>query len=118
MRAKSEPGRVFSIPAAGKGTSDHRLVYVLLTPDQGHWKVKSIHSGPPNPKERIRARATTTWWFNPEREEPKKIIHLRYGLEQYCAPENTKRALKESRQSMTVRVKVAPWGQAKITGIE
>lgn len=101
---------------------DHLPVYALLTSRDGHWTVKSVHPKPPEPEGDhsvvLKARITTSWQIPSETHHQRKIIHLRYGLEQYYVPEGTGKELEGSQKPLTVRVKVAPWGQAKITGIE
>lgn len=48
----------------------------------------------------------------------RSSLRLRYGLERYYVPEGTGKDLEQRRADMIVRVKIAPWGQAKISGLE
>lgn len=45
----------------------------------------------------------------------KQTVWLRYGLERYYVPEGTGLELEEKREGMLVKIKIAPWGQAKIS---
>ncbi|WP_284638028.1 GDYXXLXY domain-containing protein [Paenibacillus silviterrae] len=45
-------------------------------------------------------------------------IRVDYGIERYYVPENTGKVLEDKADRLTVKLKVAPWGQAKIEGIE
>ena len=45
-------------------------------------------------------------------------IRIRYGLERYYVPESTGKALEEKSKNMIVHVKIAPWGQVKISWLE
>ncbi|MEB3101682.1 GDYXXLXY domain-containing protein [Ferviditalea candida] len=45
-------------------------------------------------------------------------VWVKYGLERYYVPEGTGQGLEEQRSELLVRVRVAPWGQAKINGFE
>jgi uncharacterized membrane-anchored protein len=47
-----------------------------------------------------------------------EAIRVDYGIERYYVPENTGKALEEKADRLIVRLKVAPWGQAKIEGLE
>ncbi|MFT9846478.1 GDYXXLXY domain-containing protein [Aneurinibacillus sp. REN35] len=44
-------------------------------------------------------------------------LNLVYGFERYYVEENTGKELEEKREQATVTVKVAPWGQPKVTGL-
>ena len=44
-------------------------------------------------------------------------IRVRYGLERYYVPEGTGKVLEEQSKDMIVHVKIAPWGQVKITKV-
>jgi uncharacterized membrane-anchored protein len=48
----------------------------------------------------------------------EESIRIEYGLEQYYVPEGTGKELEERARNMIVRVKIAPWGQARISGLE
>jgi len=45
-------------------------------------------------------------------------ITVQYGLERYYVPEGAGKALEEHAGDLIVTVKVAPWGQAVLTGVE
>lgn len=45
-------------------------------------------------------------------------IAVKYGIEKYYVPENTGQALEEKADRLIVHLKVAPWGQAAIQGLE
>jgi len=45
-------------------------------------------------------------------------LRVNYGIEKYYVPENTGKALEDKADRLIVRLKVAPWGQAKIEGLE
>ncbi len=47
-----------------------------------------------------------------------EAISVNYGLERYYVPEGTGKALEEERGRLIVTVKVAPWGQTRITGVD
>ncbi|WP_248927309.1 GDYXXLXY domain-containing protein [Paenibacillus hamazuiensis] len=47
-----------------------------------------------------------------------EAIAVRYGLERYYVPEGTGKELEKRAGDMVVRVKIAPWGQARIVGLE
>ncbi|MBD2844209.1 GDYXXLXY domain-containing protein [Paenibacillus sp. IB182496] len=44
-------------------------------------------------------------------------LQLEYGLERYYVPEGTGKALEERADSLLVAVKLAPWGQVKLSGL-
>ncbi|XEC93952.1 GDYXXLXY domain-containing protein [Paenibacillus tarimensis] len=54
----------------------------------------------------LRARVNYLWDGN---------IQLTYGFERYYVPEGTGRTLEERRENMQVAVKIAPWGQVKLS---
>ncbi|CAG7654465.1 GDYXXLXY domain-containing protein [Paenibacillus allorhizosphaerae] len=45
-------------------------------------------------------------------------IRVKYGVEKYYVPEGTGKSLEEKADRLVVRMKVAPWGQAKIEQLE
>ena len=45
-------------------------------------------------------------------------IRVKYGVEKYYVPEGTGKSLEEKADRLIVRMKVAPWGQAKIEQLE
>jgi uncharacterized membrane-anchored protein len=44
-------------------------------------------------------------------------IQVRYGLEKYYVPENTGKALEQKAGRFVATVRVAPWGEAVLTGL-
>jgi uncharacterized membrane-anchored protein len=44
-------------------------------------------------------------------------LNLTYGFERYYVEENTGKAIEERRELATIIVKVAPWGQARVTNL-
>lgn len=46
------------------------------------------------------------------------LLRIEYGLERYYVPEGTGKELEREARNMIVRVKIAPWGQARINGLE
>lgn len=48
------------------------------------------------------------------RHDRSNEYFVEYGLERYYVPEGTGGRLEEQREGMTVDIRVAPWGQAKI----
>ncbi|OYD07179.1 GDYXXLXY domain-containing protein [Paludifilum halophilum] len=86
-------------------------VHVLLSPQKTIYRVKGVYPDRPETSEEevvLQAKASS---FGEQ-------IHLKYGLERYYVPENTGKTLEGQRRPMRVRVKVAPWGQAKISALE
>lgn len=57
----------------------------------------------------LKGRITYVW---------NEDISVDYGLEKYYVPEGTGKALEDKQDRLAVRVKVAPWSQAKIEGLE
>ncbi|PTX59154.1 putative membrane-anchored protein [Melghirimyces profundicolus] len=96
-------------------------VHVLLTPKEGYWQVKSVHLNRPDPGKNevvLKARASRGRSMGRGTSSPEKTLHLEYGLERYYVPEGTGRQFERARAPLTVRVKVAPWGQARIVDVE
>ena len=50
----------------------------------------------------------------------RRNLRIRYNLEKYYVPEGTGRELERrgARKPLLVRISIAPWGQARITGAE
>ncbi|MDF2960054.1 MAG: hypothetical protein K0S39_1789 [Paenibacillus sp.] len=87
-------------------------VYVLLKPVNGLYEATGIYAEKPAtaPDESVlKGRVRSSW---------TEEIRVEYGLEQYYVPEGTGKELEEAARHMIVAVKVAPWGQAKIVGLE
>lgn len=48
----------------------------------------------------------------------EREINVTYGLERYYVPENTGKELEDISDRLIVHVKVAPWGQHQIVGVD
>ena len=87
-------------------------VYVLLRPSSSDalvYEAVGLYSDRPQTagdEVVLKARVKNNW---------DRIIRLSYGLERYYVPEGTGRALEEQQDKMQVVVKIAPWGQAKLS---
>lgn len=93
---------------------DNKPVYVLLTPTEKVYRVKGIYPDQPAVSDNdvfLRARATTLY-------HDQKQIHLEYGLERFHVTENTGEKWERIDEPLQARVRVAPWGQAKIIRLE
>ncbi|GGG02877.1 GDYXXLXY domain-containing protein [Paenibacillus abyssi] len=86
--------------------------YVLLRPSTEHpelYEAAGIYDERPDAGTEdvvLKARVEYAWDGN---------IELTYGFERYYVPEGTGKALEEQRENMQVAIKVAPWGQAKLS---
>lgn len=45
-------------------------------------------------------------------------LAVQYGLERYYVPENTGKEIEKQRNNLLAVIKVAPWGQAKISRLD
>lgn len=90
----------------------HQPAYVLLEPQpDGTYEAVAVFPEKPattGSQAVLRGSVQDVW---------RRGLRLRYGLERYYVPEGAGRQL-ERRQSLRVQVSVAPWGQARITGVE
>jgi len=48
----------------------------------------------------------------------EETIAIHYGLERYYVPEGTGQSLEEENDNLIVTVRVAPWGQTRITNVD
>jgi len=88
-------------------------VYVALAPDtEGIYAPVAFY---PNraavPEEQVLIRALVEYQWD-------HIVTVKYGLERYYVPEGTGETLQRQAGNLLVTVKVAPWGQTVITGVE
>lgn len=102
------PGRLWRGPQPPR---DQQAAYVLLQarPDSTYTAV-GIYPEKPAATETqavLRGSVQDTW---------RRSVRLRYGLERYYVPEGTGKAL-EKRRHLKVQVRIAPWGQARITRV-
>ncbi|RTQ47105.1 hypothetical protein EJV47_19605 [Hymenobacter gummosus] len=93
-----------------------RPVYVQLQPlPTGEYAAVAIYPAEPAalPASHVVLRG---WVANAWRQG----LQLRYGLERYYVPENAGRLLarRARREPLRVQISIAPWGQARITGVE
>jgi uncharacterized membrane-anchored protein len=98
----------------GEGEPDRQKnVYVLLRPSAASpeiYEAAGVYPDKPaaaGDEVVIKGRIDYSW----DRE-----INLRYGLERFYVPEGTGKEIEEQRALSTVRVSVAPWGQARVNG--
>ncbi|TDF97705.1 GDYXXLXY domain-containing protein [Paenibacillus piri] len=96
----------------GERPAQDSRVYVLLKPANGLYEAAGIYDAKPaaGPGEVVLKGKVRSAWG--------ESIRVQYGLEQYYVPEGTGRQLEDKARNMIVAVKVAPWGQAKIVGME
>ncbi|QIX61263.1 GDYXXLXY domain-containing protein [Hymenobacter sp. BT18] len=102
------PGRLWRGPQPPRA---QQAAYVLLQarPDSTYAAV-GIYPEKPSATENqavLRGSVQDTW---------RRSVRLRYGLERYYVPEGTGKAL-EKRRHLKVQVRIAPWGQARITQV-
>ncbi|MCP3773920.1 GDYXXLXY domain-containing protein [Paenibacillus sp. MZ04-78.2] len=88
-------------------------VYVVLKPDvDGIAQPVAAYGSKPAAQEGevvLKGRIDNRWG-----EE----IFVKYGVEKYYVPEGTGESLEDKASRLIVHMKVAPWGQAKIEGLE
>jgi uncharacterized membrane-anchored protein len=108
-----EISRVPAMLWRGEGRPEYGdVVYVKLREDGGVYHASAIYPRKPQTSSEevvLKGRINYSW------DETIRII---YGLERYYVPEGTGKELEEKSRDMIVRVKVAPWGQFKISGLE
>ncbi|RSK37383.1 GDYXXLXY domain-containing protein [Hymenobacter metallilatus] len=89
-----------------------QAAYVLLTPrPNGTFEAIGIFPERPATSGQqavLRGSVQAIW---------RRGLRLRYGLERYYVPETMSRKLSR-RQPLRVQISVAPWGQARITGLD
>lgn len=90
-------------------------VYVLLqngTSGSGAYEAAGLYrSKPPVQGADVVLKGRVDYSFD-------NTIHVRYGLEKYYVPENTGKALEQKAGRLVATVRIAPWGQAVLTGLE
>ncbi|MFB6363603.1 GDYXXLXY domain-containing protein [Paenibacillus elgii] len=88
-------------------------VYVVLKPGaDGIAQPVAAYGSKPAAQEGevlLKGRIDHSW-----REE----VFVKYGVEKYYVPEGTGKSLEDKASRLIVHMKVAPWGQAKIEGLE
>ncbi|MBW7455912.1 GDYXXLXY domain-containing protein [Paenibacillus sepulcri] len=91
---------------------DKVYVVLQLAADSDVYQAKALYSRKPAPsggeliiKGRVRYATNTG-------------IFINYGLEKFYIPENTGKQLEEQTDSLVVKVRIAPWGNAVIEEIE
>lgn len=92
-----------------KGT----VIYLVLKPDANgiYHPTAAYGEKPATSGEEVvlKGRVDYSW---------DRAITVKYGLERYYVPEGTGKDLENHVGDMVVRVKVAPWGQKRISGLE
>lgn len=87
-------------------------IYVVLKENRELYEpVAAYGSKPETGNDEVVLKGRVDYSWNEE-------ISVKYGLEKYYVPEGTGRELERKASDMVVRVKAAPWGQAKISGLE
>ncbi|RSK50860.1 GDYXXLXY domain-containing protein [Hymenobacter rigui] len=89
-----------------------QAAYVLLAPrPDGTFEATGIFPERPatNGQEAVLRGSVQTVW--------RRGVRLRYGLERYYVPETMSRRLSQ-RRPLRVQISVAPWGQARIIGLD
>lgn len=92
-------------------SGDH--VFVLLKPGAGgFYEARGVYASKPSPQagEVVLTGSIVNSW--------EDTISMKYGLEKYYVPEGTGRELEKQAGNLVAKVKVASWGQAKITALE
>ena len=86
-------------------------VYVVLQSRAGVFEAVAVYPERPEAEPGqtvLRGWVADTW---------RRSMRLRYGLERYYVPEETRRKLRR-QQPLQVHVSIAPWEQARITQVE
>lgn len=89
-------------------------VYVVLRPaGETYAAVRVYASNPTVPANQVVLRG----WVA---DRWRRRLRIRYNLERYYVPEGTGRELERrgARQPLLVNISIAPWGQARITGVK
>jgi uncharacterized membrane-anchored protein len=99
---------------SGSKPDQGEQVYVALKPSaSGIYEAVGVYRNMPAllPSEQavLKGRVTSSW---------DESIRIQYGLERYYVPEGTGKELEQAASNMIVRVKIAPWGQMRISGME
>lgn len=106
------------IPAGlwkGEGDLPKRgtAVYVVLSPEpSGMMRPEAVYDKKPDAAEGqvvLKGRSAYSW---------EQEISVEYGVERYYVPEGTGKELEEKADNLIARMKVAPWGQARIESLE
>ncbi|SFK68216.1 Uncharacterized membrane-anchored protein [Paenibacillus sp. 1_12] len=98
---------------AGNKPSKGEAVYVLLKPSaNGLYEAAGVYRSKPSTQAGqavLKGTVVYSW---------DETIRVEYGLERYYVPEGTGKELESEARNMIVIVKIAPWGQARIDGLE
>jgi uncharacterized membrane-anchored protein len=88
-------------------------VYVVLKPEQGVYQAVAVYPNKPASVKtgEVVLKGRTGY-------EMAGQMRILYGIERYYVPEGTGKELEDKRQDTMVKVKIAPWGQQKISGLE
>jgi uncharacterized membrane-anchored protein len=96
----------------GELPQDGSVVYVLLRSDGGLYKAVQVSGSKPQAKadEAVLKGVVQSRWDD--------TLQIKYGIERYYIPEGTGKELEEKARDTVVKVKLAPWGQMKLEGLE
>ncbi|MDF2815384.1 MAG: hypothetical protein K0Q81_1584 [Paenibacillus sp.] len=98
---------------SGEKPDNGDVIYVALKPDNnGIYRPIGAYADKPevNGDEVVlKGRVSYSW---------DEAITVKYGLERYYIPEGTGAELEKQTGDTIVQVKIAPWGQMRITGLE
>lgn len=98
---------------SGNKPDEGEQVYVALKPAaNGIYEAVGVYRNKPSisAEQMVLIGSVTYSWA--------ESIRVQYGLERYYVPEGTGKELEKQARNMVVRVKIAPWGQARISGLE
>ncbi|WP_166245321.1 GDYXXLXY domain-containing protein [Paenibacillus turpanensis] len=103
-------------PSQWKGSEPYpeagTVVYSLLREKEGLYELAAVYPQKPEAgagEVVLKGVVDFSW---------EERIDIDYGLERYYVPEGTGKELEEKADRLVVTIKVAPWGQAQITGVE
>jgi uncharacterized membrane-anchored protein len=89
-------------------------VYVVLRPAGQTYEAVRVYAKKPDvPADQVVLRG----WVA---DRWRRNLRIRYNLERYYVPEGTGKELERrgARKPLLVDISIAPWGQARITGVE
>ncbi|NHN30025.1 GDYXXLXY domain-containing protein [Paenibacillus agricola] len=98
---------------SGDKPDEGERVYVALKPAaNGIYEAVGVYRSKPavSPDQAVLQAIVAYSW--------EESIHVLYGMERYYVPEGTGKELENQASNMIVRVKIASWGQARISGLE
>ncbi|MDF2671218.1 MAG: hypothetical protein K0R67_3524 [Paenibacillus sp.] len=98
---------------SGEKPDSGEVIYVVLKPDnEGIYRAIGAYADKPavsGDEKIIKGKVSYSW---------DEAITVKYGLERYYVPEGTGGELEDKTKDTIVQVKIAPWGQMRITGLE